>query len=59
MKTNPNINYTPAKVRALRHAYTQAVKAGQEQFTFEGNEYVTGYAKYLLEYLATVFKEPT
>ncbi|MDP2371906.1 hypothetical protein [Rhodoferax sp.] len=55
--TNPNISFTLGKARALRRAYTHAVETKQEQFTFEGNEYVTSYAKYLLEYLATIFKE--
>lgn len=36
---------------ALREAYEAAVRAGQEQFTFRGLEYDTGYARYLLEYL--------
>lgn len=31
--------------------------AGQEQFVFEGGEYLTAYAKYLLEYLTEQFKE--
>lgn len=35
----------------LRKAYVKAVDENAEQFTFEGNEYVTNYAKYLLEYL--------
>lgn len=45
------ISFTPDKVLALRRAYTHAVETQQGQFTFEGDEFVTGYAKYLLEYL--------
>lgn len=55
--TNPNINFTLEKARAPRRAYTHAVEAHQESFVFEGNEFLTSYAKYLLQYLATVFKE--
>ena len=49
----PQIVFTAEKVKALRRAYVHAVDTNQKQFTFEGNEYVTGYAKYLLEYLKT------
>lgn len=35
----------------LREAYTQAVKRNADSFTFEGNVFVTDYAKYLLEFL--------
>ena len=51
------INFTPAKVKALRKAHEEAVKAGKDQFVFEDRDFVTDYAKYLLEYLDTIFKE--
>jgi hypothetical protein len=35
----------------FRKAYESAVKANKDSFTFDGNEFVTNYAKYLLEYL--------
>lgn len=35
----------------LRKAYQQAKKENKETFTFEGHEFVTQYAYYLLEYL--------
>lgn len=37
----------------LRKAYNKADKANQDSFVFEDNEYVTRFAKYLLEYLDT------
>jgi hypothetical protein len=49
------VTFTKAKVEQLRTAYKQAVAAQQEQFTFEGKEYLTRYAYYLLQYLDTVF----
>lgn len=35
----------------FRKAYNQAVKENKDSFTFDGNEFVTNYAKYLLQYL--------
>lgn len=35
----------------LKFTYSNAVKNHQDQFTFEGNEFVTSYARYLIEYL--------
>lgn len=51
----PNINFTPEKVAELRRAYNHAVEIKAEAFTFEGKAVLTAYAKYLLEYLKTVF----
>lgn len=45
------ITWTPEMRDRFRVAYKAAVKAGVETFTFDGNEFVVGYAKYLLEYL--------
>lgn len=45
------ITWTKAKRDRLRLAYEQAVKDGKDIFTFEGDEFVTNYAKYLLQYL--------
>jgi hypothetical protein len=47
----PTIMFDKPKAQRLQKAYDAAVKAGADQFTFEGNEFVTNYAKYLLEYL--------
>jgi hypothetical protein len=53
--TSPQTIFTQEKVLALRRAYAHAVETKQEQFTFEGHELMTGYAKYLLEYLKMQF----
>lgn len=54
-KTDTTIDFTPAKVEALKRAYAAAVRAGQETFTFDDNGtphlFVTKYAMYLLAYL--------
>lgn len=47
------ITFDTRKREALRRAYGKAVEAKLEQFTFDGHEFVTAYAKYLLEYLDT------
>jgi hypothetical protein len=40
---------------ALRKAYDAAVAANESEFTFQGNTFVTAYAKYLLEYYEPKF----
>lgn len=50
------IEWTRPKYKALGRAYNAAVTAGLITFTFDGDEYVTGYAKYLLEYLKEKFQ---
>lgn len=53
----PNeIVFTPEKLELLKKAYQQAVDQKQQEFIFDGNEYVVGYAKYLIEYLTDKFK---
>jgi len=43
-------------VKEFKDAYNQAVKDDKKQFTFKGMEFLTGYAKYLIEYITTVRK---
>ena len=38
-------------VKRLKTRYGEAVLKAEQEFTFEGRDYITGYAKYLLEYL--------
>ncbi len=38
-------------VNALRIAYEQAIEKGNDEFTFQNQQMLVGYAKYLLEYL--------
>lgn len=47
------INFTPDQYRAFKKRYNKAVKAKENSFMFEGREFVTAFAKYLLEYLET------
>jgi len=45
------IQFTPDKARRLQKRYDEAVKKGEEKFTFEGHEMLTRYAKYVLQYI--------
>lgn len=49
------INWTPDMRDRFQKVYDEAVAKNMEQFTFEGHAFVTTYAGYLLEYLATRF----
>ncbi len=50
------ISFDKVKYRKLKREYEQAVKEGKEIFLFEGHEVLVAYAKYMLEYLATIFE---
>jgi hypothetical protein len=48
------VEFTLPKLRRLRKALKRAKAEGkgrQDTFMFDGNEYVVGYAEYLVEYL--------
>lgn len=45
------VEFNKIKLIKFEKAYDKAEKANAESFVFEGNEYVLGYAKYLIEYL--------
>jgi hypothetical protein len=46
-----SITFNQETREELRVAYNEAVDNGRDSFTLNGREFVTGYAKYLLEYL--------
>ena len=37
-------------IKALKRAYIRARDSNADTFIIDGNEFVTGYAKYLLQY---------
>ena len=41
----------------LQTEYLKAVKNSEEIFIFDGNELLTNYAKYLIEYLTPMFQK--
>lgn len=48
MKT---IVFTPSMQRRFKAAYEEAKVQGKETFTFDGNEFLLDYAKYMIEYM--------
>lgn len=53
MKT---INWTREKLKELKAAYANALKHGASDFYLGDDQFVTAYAKYLIEYLDLQFK---
>ena len=51
MNTDPMIEFTSETRDTFKRVYALAVEQGIDPFMFEGNEYVIGYAKYLIEFL--------
>ena len=45
------ITITKSDLIDLKTHYQQAIDDSQEQFTWQDNELLTSYAKYLIEYL--------
>lgn len=54
----PNVVFTRDTLKLFKRAYNNATRRGHESFIFEGNEYLVGYAKYLIEYLEATLKSP-
>lgn len=52
-----HVEFTPQKLKDLKDSYKSAVKYNQDSFWFDGNEVITSYAKYLIEYLDMQFKK--
>jgi hypothetical protein len=51
------VNFDYAMLQRFKRAFKKATKESKEVFIFEGNEFVIGYAKYLIEYLEEQFKK--
>jgi len=50
------ITINPTTYKKLKKAYSKAVAEKKTQFTYEGNELLVAYAKYLLQYMESVLK---
>ena len=50
------VTFTPESYKLFKQEYDKAVSNHQTQFKFEGNDYLTVYAKYVCEYLDSKFK---
>ena len=51
MSQYTTVSFDKPKYRRLKERYNKAVERSEDQFYFEGGEYLTDYAKYVLEYL--------
>jgi len=50
------INWTADMLKRLKAAHHKAVSSRADQFVFDGHDFDTRYAKYLIEYLEPKFK---
>lgn len=53
---NTMVAFDTDKYHRLKKAYNQAVADKKSSFLFQENEFVTSYAKYVLEYLKPQFE---
>jgi len=45
------VSFTPQKLERFRDAYDECRNDKERIFEFEGDHYLTGYAKYMIEYM--------
>ena len=50
------VNWTEEKLAEFKKEYATAERRRRDCFKFNGHEFYTGYAKYLIEYLEQDFK---
>jgi hypothetical protein len=55
-KPGKMITWTRPMFERFKIAHKKAVDEKRESFMFDGNEFITNYAKYLIEYLGGKFK---
>lgn len=48
---------TKASFQAFRRVYNKAVKDNKSEFMYSGYEFLTSYAKYVIEYVEPKFKK--
>lgn len=53
MSNLPSTIFDRPRLERLKQAYAKALRDDAAEFTFEGIQLVTSYAKYLIEYLET------
>ena len=53
----PMIEFNETTLQQFKKAYEKATMRLETTFTFEGNEFDSGYAKYLIKYLELNFKK--
>jgi len=53
------VTFTPEKLVEFKRLYELHKKDGKDTFFYEEKEYVTAYAKYVIQYLDGKFKSNT
>ena len=53
---NKEITFDKELLEEFKIAYNKALKQSQDTFVFYDNEFVIGYAKYLIQYLEQILK---
>jgi hypothetical protein len=51
------IKFDVYKLQSLKTQYNKAIREGKSSFIWDGNELLTSYAKYLIEYLNNNLKQ--
>lgn len=51
------VEFNAESFKKFRARYNTAIEKSENSFVFEGNEYLTSYAKYVIEYLEPKFKK--
>jgi hypothetical protein len=52
------ISWDQKKFKRFKKAHSKAEKAGEDSFEFDGNEFYTRYAMYLIQYLEKALPKP-
>lgn len=55
--TDKQVSWTPENLKEFKTAWESANELELESFTWDGNEYLVTYGRYLIEYLDYVFGE--
>lgn len=48
------VEFTETSFERFKKAYEDASSEGKEQFTFEGNDVLVSYAKYVIQYVESM-----
>lgn len=49
------VEFTYPKYKKFKQLYQQAIDSHKRSFIFEGDEWLTGYARYVIQYLEVQF----
>jgi hypothetical protein len=52
-----NVVFNEKNFKVFKSEFDKSVQEKKEEFSFQGHRFVTGYAKYLIEYLEIEFNK--